>query len=336
MPTSNFQQWNPAAVNQESDAAYTADSLRTGGAPVDGLLPSPTFNKFAYQASTFIAAFGMMMVAKGYTVDDASLPVLAAVLGNLVTDNETLPAIVSVAYSPTPAFNAAAANGFQMTLNGNITASTITGVSPGQLVAFYFAQDSVGGRTVVFPSGVDGGLQPDPTPSTTSLQIFRASLSGNLIAATPVVSFNGTFMGPVKMASLTLNTPGAAGQVLANVGGLFVPSGTPWTASGSGFYRISPDGVIECAGSVNAAATGNQFSTAAITFPHAFTAVPTLIANATGLPSPSAHPSDCAEVNVATKSTTGATVKLQCSTPTGGGGADFDVVVPVDYYAIGK
>ena len=191
--STNFIQWNSAALNQETDAEYLADAQRIGGVTTGSLAPSATMNKFYYQASTFIAAFGQMLATKGYSNSDASLPTLAAVLANVLTEADMGAQIVSVPYSPTPAFNAAGNNGFQMTLTGNITASTISGVSPGQLLAFYFVQDSVGGRTVSWPSSFVGALQPDAAASSVSVMLFRSDLSGTVRAVSPSISNNGIF-----------------------------------------------------------------------------------------------------------------------------------------------
>ena len=191
--STNFIQWNNAALNQETDAEYLADAQRIGGVTTGSLAPSATMNKFYYQASTFIAAFGQMLATKGYSNSDASLPTLAAVLANVLTEADMGAQIVSVPYSPTPAFNAAGNNGFQMTLTGNITASTISGVSPGQLLAFYFVQDSVGGRTVSWPSSFVGALQPDAAASSVSVMLFRADMGGIARAVSPMISNNGMF-----------------------------------------------------------------------------------------------------------------------------------------------
>jgi hypothetical protein len=218
-----FIQFNPAAVNQETDAQYLADSQRAGGYGVDNTVPSPLLNKATYQPTTFCTAFNDMMLAKGYTLDDADVNVLAAVLANVITDADLEPNVMVVGYSPTPTFNAAEANGFQMTLAGNITASSIAGVSPGQLIAFYFAQDATGGRTVSWPSGFVGALQPDPAANSVSVQMFRADLSSVPRAVTAMVSNNGTFTGPLTASSFTLTGGGAAGSVLTWNGSSFVP-----------------------------------------------------------------------------------------------------------------
>ena len=193
MATTNFEQWNSAALNQETDAEYLADTQRIGGVTTGSLAPSYTMNKFYYQASTFIAAFGQMLATKGYTNSDSSVATLAAVLANVVTESDLASNIVALSFSPTPSFNAASSNGFQMTLSGNITASTISGVTPGQLLAFYFVQDSVGGRTVSWPSSFVGALQPDTAAASVSVMLFRADTGGIARAVSPMISNNGMF-----------------------------------------------------------------------------------------------------------------------------------------------
>ena len=86
--SSNFQQVNPTQSNQETDNQYAVDEVRTGGAATKGLCPASFFNKFAYQVSTFVAAFGQMMAAKGYVVSDADINSLAAQLANVMTQQD--------------------------------------------------------------------------------------------------------------------------------------------------------------------------------------------------------------------------------------------------------
>ena len=84
--TNNFQQWNPSAANQESDAAYTSDSLRSGGATSGAIFPSATANKLFYQLSILATAFTQMMANKGYNISDANLSNLIVALTNVLTN----------------------------------------------------------------------------------------------------------------------------------------------------------------------------------------------------------------------------------------------------------
>lgn len=223
MAGSNFLQWNNGGVNQETDPQYLADSQRTGGAVDESPLPSLLANKLFYQVTTFIAAFGAMMAAKGYNVSDSDINVLQAVLANILTEADQEALIAAVGYSPTPNFNFATASGYQMTLSGNITSSTATGITPGQFVAFYFVQDGVGGRTVSYPAGTTGGSQPDPAAGSVSLQLFRADIGGQLRAAGPMVSNNGVFTTLIlSVGSITLAGGAPQGSFLLGNGTSFV------------------------------------------------------------------------------------------------------------------
>jgi hypothetical protein len=207
MATTNFVQFNPGAANQETDAQYLADAQRIAGYGTDQIVPSPLLNKATYQPTTFCAAFGQMLANKGFTNSDASVSALAAVLANILTTADLLPDLISVAYSPTPSFNAAASNGFQMTLGGNISSSSCPGITAGQLLAFYFAQDSAGSRTVNWPAVFTGTVQPDPTPNSVSVILFRADLGGTARAVSPLISNNGVFFGSPVAALAGLTAP---------------------------------------------------------------------------------------------------------------------------------
>ena len=220
--TTNAQQWNPAAINQESDAAYTADSNREGGFGTDAIVPSPTLNKFMYNVSTYVAALGQMLANKGFTNSDASLSVLTAVMSNILTSADVLPNLVGVGFSPTPAFNAGVANGFEIPLNGNITASTIAGLSAGQLLTFVFTQDAIGGRTVAWPASFVGTIQPDPAANAVSVMMYRVDLAGIPRAVTPMFSNNGAFFGAVSIQSLIFSGT-SVGAVLIGNGAAFAP-----------------------------------------------------------------------------------------------------------------
>ena len=243
MATTNFLQWNPNAINQETDAEYAADAQRSGGVIVDDLAPSLTMNKFYYQVSTFVAAFCQMMAqSKGLTNSDADLATLSSVLSNIVFSGEQLANIVSVAYSPTPVFNAGTSSGFQMTLTGNITSSTIEGVAPGQLLAFCFLQNAAGGYTVSWPARFSGALQPDPTPNAFSIILFRADLSGALHAVSPMISNNYT-----SLNALTLAAGAPIGAVLTGNGSIYAPVANGGFTSGNnsnGYWVKDPTGHI--------------------------------------------------------------------------------------------
>lgn len=92
----NFLQWNPTAANQEADAAYAADSQRSGGATTDAIFASNLGNKLFYQLSTFVAAMAAALTAKGYVTNDGSaspstaLANLQAVLSSIMTATDVV------------------------------------------------------------------------------------------------------------------------------------------------------------------------------------------------------------------------------------------------------
>jgi hypothetical protein len=172
MASTNLLQFNPAQMNQENDAAYAADPVRTGGAVNGSNFPSPTGNKLFYQLSTFVAAFGAMLAAKGYDNSDADISALQDVLANVKTAADFRAPLVVLSYAATPAYDAEANDGFQMQLTGNVTGPTISGQSAGQVIRFAFQQDATGGRTVAWPAGVVGGPTINPSPNAWSVIDF--------------------------------------------------------------------------------------------------------------------------------------------------------------------
>lgn len=83
--SNNFIQWNPGSANQESDAAYAADTQRSGGATTGAVFASALANKVFYQSSTFIAALAAALAAKGYNMLDTVIGNLQVILANVLT-----------------------------------------------------------------------------------------------------------------------------------------------------------------------------------------------------------------------------------------------------------
>jgi len=138
--------------------------------------------------------------------------------------------------------------------------------------------------------------------------------------------------GPATLVGSTLNVP-----VYVPTGGGVTRGATITNAAGS--YWVWGDGVIEAWGSVSVPATTTPMNTCTITFPNAaspFTSAPNVEVTVAGLPSPTSHPGDVASASPASITTSGASVFLQCSVPTGGGGANFDQTVTLNWRAIGS
>ena len=82
--SNNILQWNPSKNNQQDDATYTTDPMRTGGA-VPGIFDKELANKLFYQVTTMCSALGKMMSNKGYNISDADITVLITALSNILT-----------------------------------------------------------------------------------------------------------------------------------------------------------------------------------------------------------------------------------------------------------
>lgn len=176
MAGTNFLQWNPSASNQENDTQYVADSQRVGGAPNGTPFPSRTGNKLFYQVSTGVAALMQMMANKGFTCTDTNIGTLTSVLAAIQTTADMKSALQVVPFSPSAAFNAGAANGFQMTLSANANSCTIGAWTPGQIITFIIIQDGTGGHSFTIP-GVNqwqGALNTAPN-GVSAFQIIGRS-----------------------------------------------------------------------------------------------------------------------------------------------------------------
>lgn len=179
MASTNYLQWNPGSANQESDATYLADSLRSGGATVNAIFGSALANKVLYQASTMATAIANAMVAHGVNASDASLSTLTTnfvlFLQQIVA---SFTALVVVAFSATPVFDASQGSSFAITLTGNVTGSTLTNLIHGQIITFIIHQDGTGTHTFVWPTNVATPGTVDPTASETSTQSFIVDDTG--------------------------------------------------------------------------------------------------------------------------------------------------------------
>jgi hypothetical protein len=157
MGTTNLLPFNPLLTNAESDSAYASDTMRTGGAVTDALLPSAFFNKLMGQMSLFVAALAQALANKGFSTHDSDgFAALVAQLANIWTTADNIPGIVTVPYASSIAFDASAARTFQVTLTGDVTASSLANAAAGELLIFILIQDGVGEHAFAWPSNVPG------------------------------------------------------------------------------------------------------------------------------------------------------------------------------------
>ncbi len=103
----------------------------------------------------------------------------------------------------------------------------------------------------------------------------------------------------------------------------------------NGTYIVFPDGTYLMWGSVTLGSTGNAHSVISATFPHAFVGTPTVQVTMVGYPDNS-NTSELGIVTAAAVTSTGMTVNGMCPAVSGGGGANFNNSVVVNWFASGK
>lgn len=188
MATTNLQQWNPTGANQETDAEYTADSQRAGGATDPSVFEAELANKAFYQWSTYLTALFQAFANKGFSTSDSNVNSLAAVCANFLTTADQRGQINNLAPSSSVVLDASKYNAWFITLNSNVTIS-ITGMTDGQVITLVYIQDNVGSRTVTFPTTLFTASQPIASPNSVSAQSFiYTTLAGTFFRSTgPIV-----------------------------------------------------------------------------------------------------------------------------------------------------
>lgn len=216
MPGStNFLTFNPAANNQENDATYNTDITRTGGVLLDQILPSPLANKMWFQSAQFISAFCTMMADKGFSPMDGAgvgggFNALVAVLTNVKTSADFTASIVLVPYATSITFDANLGSGFDLTLTGNVSASTLINQAPGDIFTFIIAQDATGGRTFAWPPSLVGTAPICPLPNSVTVQQFIVRVAGQIVPTEPMIwlTSGGVVLPPPIGSVVQISTSG--------------------------------------------------------------------------------------------------------------------------------
>lgn len=157
----------------------------------------------------------------------------------------------SVAFSATPTFTGAGTGSvtFAITLTGNVTSSTLSGITAGAILSFIICQDATGGRTFTWPAAVSAAGTITATANVCSMQSFR--YNGTTVYAIGPMTDNGTNGGLSTAEGTGADLTAGAGIDLLwgdstghrfamnnnNAGKLYVP-GTPTTAATSGHLAV--------------------------------------------------------------------------------------------------
>ena len=143
-------------------------------------------------------------------------------------------------FSATPTFNAAVADIFDITLTGNVTSSTISNATTGDMITIILRQDGTGGRTFVWPSdSVQRLVVVDTTASAVTVVSYtydgsnweELNTSGEVIG--PGNINNVRFVEGVKFAQTLAGINAAIVETNAAGGGIvYVPDNYAGTIIG--------------------------------------------------------------------------------------------------------
>lgn len=126
--------------------------LNTAGRPVNGSseigiwLSTGAYTLILYPAGTGSSCNG--------TTVGAAIKTVNSVIGNVTVFVPSLTPC-DVTFSATPAFDASLCSAFRMTLAGNVTGSTITNPTNGQIISFAIKENGTGGYTFSMPANAD-------------------------------------------------------------------------------------------------------------------------------------------------------------------------------------
>jgi hypothetical protein len=251
--SSNFLQFNPTQANQETDAQYLVDPLRTGGYSLDAIVPGVLLNKATFQASTWITAMAQMMATKGFTVSDANLSTLTSVLASIITTVDLAPyaLLAGPVFSGSPTVPAPSGGAGDNSLHIANTA----------WVQSFFATLAYVNATFASISYVNGTFAPVSYVNSTFAPLASPNLSGTPRTPTPgagdatsiipntawVATYFATLASPVFSGSPTVPTRGLADNTLGIANTAWVQNN--FTGSSAGWQKFVSGIIIQWGGS---------------------------------------------------------------------------------------
>lgn len=271
--TSNFLQHNPTAANQEIDSVYVTDSTRQGGISVDQIMSSEWMNKVWYQSSTFIAAFAGALANKGYTLSDANLSTLEAVLANVLTNADTKPIQITVPFSPTPTFDCSQAQGFYFNLTANVTSSTLINVPPsGSIVTFFIVSTNPGNLTFAWPVNI---VYPGNVQTESNQNLYTQAFISNGVELYPLEGVLGVLQQYINslnsdVSSINSEISTIDSQISTINGEISAIEGAFGNSFAESGYQKLYNGLIIQWGLSTPAPTGQMSGAVSVTFPIPF------------------------------------------------------------------
>lgn len=184
-PGINSSGWGPPTNTDWS----IIDAIFGGTFAIPALKVTGTITAGAIVAGSFSGLNGAYFLQSSLFNQQNGVPQLNSagkIPASLIAGN----GVITVPYSTVPSFNAAQASVFNMTLTGNVTASTyINGLSGANIVAFRIMQDSVGGWTFAWPTNCRNFGAIASTPNSISVQLALLQTDGSLDAAAPISTY---------------------------------------------------------------------------------------------------------------------------------------------------
>ena len=177
-----------AGNNADSQSNFQGSGYQTLGFQ-NGIAQPFQVNKIMRQSSMIAAAVANFISNQLNieVVDDGNLAALITNLTNAIiaAARGVSTGVVTVAFSPTPVFDASQGSTFEIVLTGNVTSSTLVNVTPGQALTFIVKRDGTGGHTFVPPGNLPMAAI-DTVASKTNIQDFIVDSGSNVYADGPV------------------------------------------------------------------------------------------------------------------------------------------------------
>jgi hypothetical protein len=194
------------------------NGVTVSGTPTTGQVPTATSSTTATWQTPSGGGGGSGTVGSGTTNQVAVYASSGTTVGGADSLNlagEITTATKAVTFSATPTFDASQGNTFTLTLTGNVTSSTLSNVTTGQVISFELCQDSTGGRTFAWPSGFSNASVVNPTASACTNQSFRwdgTNAQPKGMAVVTGVSGSGFVLPGSTSGSINLKAAAAAGS----------------------------------------------------------------------------------------------------------------------------
>jgi len=138
----------------------------------DNINPSNTLYSVTFRDSLGNEVGPVLYSITGGTFNLNSASAASGTTPPVFVNPVTVVAPVTVPFSATPTFNAATSNSFIITLTGNVTSSTLTGATAGQIITLQIIEDGTGGRTFAYPPNVKGGMSISTAANAVNTQSF--------------------------------------------------------------------------------------------------------------------------------------------------------------------